>query len=164
MQNTQSLDKKHTTGKSLFWLLPRKTRWEANTKLDDSTMVLLPIDLLLIASQACCIHHMNPAIFESLFGCSTSLSCYVWKQLCRQRLLPSSDPLHLLHALLFLKVYGTEPQLASTFNVSRETYRQRLWPMLEALSMLDEARIFFVGTSKFCYKVVVTHTFPPFCL
>ena len=53
-----------------------------------------------------CSNHVDRK-FRSLFGCSSKHCSQLW-YLLRDNLPTGSEPKHLLCALLFLKVYGTE--------------------------------------------------------
>ena len=103
------------------------------------TMVIHARDLVVIACEGLQRDSLPVGMFEALFGCSPTLLAYVWKKLCRKKLLGANSlPIHLLWTMAFLKQYGTEAAMAAMFHTSRETYRQRIWDMLEAIWNLDE--------------------------
>ena len=78
--------------------------------------------------------------FKTLFGVSTDVVAAVWN-------VTSFDDdinlLHLLWALIFLKTYNKEATLIALVggNVSRKTYRKKVWSVLESLSQKSRALV-----------------------
>ena len=75
--------------------------------------------------------------FRSLFGVSPELCSVIWSRLGGKQV-KSGNPMHLLWALLFLKVYANEDVLSVIAGVSRKTYRKWVWVVVTLLSNLDE--------------------------
>jgi len=79
--------------------------------------------------------------FKAHFGVSIFVVHVVWERLLVEDLLPTrhggARPIHLLWALLFLKVYSTENVLSTMAQTTRKTFREWVWAMLEALSNMD---------------------------
>ena len=50
---------------------------------------------------------------------------------------PNGQCKHLLFALLFLKMYGTEEQNRSIIGLNEKTFRFWVWKYVECLSKLD---------------------------
>ena len=76
------------------------------------------------------MHH-----FRSLFGISPATCSMLWHRLQAHR--PArAQPKHLMWALLFLKVYGTEAALSSMTRSTRKTYRKWVRKMLRSISLL----------------------------
>jgi hypothetical protein len=75
--------------------------------------------------------------WKALFGCSPLICDMIWGTLEKQILLPpKKEPVHLLWALLFLKTYRTEAVCGSVVGKTVKTYRDHVWPMVEAISAL----------------------------
>ena len=71
---------------------------------------------------------------------------YIWAKLNHEQLLPrGAKPHHLLWSLAFLKVYGTEGQMAALFGLTRKTYRQWVWLMIESMYYIDVVSSLFMG-------------------
>ena len=68
--------------------------------------------------------------FRTLFGVSPEVCVDLW-QICKFK--KSTRPKHLLWALLFIKVYATEDVLCSIAHTNRRTFRDWMWPTLEAV-------------------------------
>jgi hypothetical protein len=70
--------------------------------------------------------------FTTLFGISAKVCSVVWN-LCD---FPSgTEPIHLLWAFLFLKVYATEPVLISiVYGPTRKTFRKCVWTIIDELA------------------------------
>lgn len=71
--------------------------------------------------------------FKSLFGISPNMAAVVWN-ICDFP--PGTTGRHLLWALLFLKVYGTEMTLLTLIGgkVCRTTFRKWIWIVIEAIA------------------------------
>jgi hypothetical protein len=83
--------------------------------------------------------------FRSLFGLSANVCSVVWN-LCD---FPTgTEPVHLLWALLFMKVYGTEPVLIAIVGTgpNRKTFRKWVWGVIEEIA----AKAPTVVSSKCC--------------
>jgi len=73
--------------------------------------------------------------YRSFFGCSPTVCGVIWVK-CQGFSL-STQPKHLLWALLFLKCYATEKKLATLVGIScRQHYRETVWPIILKLSFL----------------------------
>ena len=82
-----------------------------------------------------------PRRFRALFGASPAVCSVVWS-LASRSLPPKARPIHLLWALLFLKVYATEHANASLAGVDEKTFRKWAWALLESISNLDVVSCF----------------------
>jgi hypothetical protein len=70
--------------------------------------------------------------FTSLFGISVNICSVVWN-LCDFPI--GIEPIHLLWAFLFLKVYGTEPVLiAIVGGPTRKTFRKCAWSVIDEVA------------------------------
>ena len=74
--------------------------------------------------------------FKAWTGCSPDVCELIWIKYCRG-VLPKRD--YLCLALNFLKCMPTQDEGASSFQLSRPTYRKRLWDTLRYLyARMDE--------------------------
>jgi len=111
--------------------------------IDKVTMAgLLGGDFLLAAQGT--LHRgdvLTHGQFATIFGCSGVIAASLWRKMDREELLPEgARPHHLLWALAFLKVYGTENTMCYLFKTSRKTWREWVWPMIDALFYIDLVR------------------------
>ena len=110
-------------------------------------MALSSHDFMLIGQQAL----NKPSLissrqWESLFHASPAVCAYIWAKLIQQEQLPrGAQPHHLLWCLAFLKVYGTEGQMEALFRITRKTYRQWVWLMMESIYYMDVVSSLFMG-------------------
>jgi hypothetical protein len=75
--------------------------------------------------------------WKALFGCSPLICQTIWGSLLQQGLKPlKAQPIHLLRLLHFLKSYGTETVCSSFLNCDEKTFRNHMWPLLQAISDL----------------------------
>ena len=82
--------------------------------------------------------------FLSLFGATPRIVASIWRKIRREELLPTGGtPVHLLWLLAFLKVYGTEPQLALLFHTTRKMFRDWVWKFVDAIYYLDVVSLLF---------------------
>jgi len=73
--------------------------------------------------------------FRSYYGCSPGVCSVLWDRICA--LCPRGYSFkHLLWALMFLKVYGTESVLVGKIGVDEDTYRDHMWPVVRAIASL----------------------------
>ena len=71
--------------------------------------------------------------FRSFFGVSSKVCSNMWSKY--NDVLPKkSIPKHLLWVLLFLKSYNTEDIAASLAGCDRKTFRNKVWPILKAIT------------------------------
>ena len=77
--------------------------------------------------------------FRELFGCGPRVALIVWRRLVRQDLIPYKERLvHLLWALMHLKIYGKEAEMCSLAGgVSEKTFRKWTWPFVSAIADLE---------------------------
>jgi hypothetical protein len=81
--------------------------------------------------------------WKALFGCSPLICDMIWGTLEKQELVPpKKEPVHLLWALHFLKTYGTEAVCACFLSKTAKTFREHLWPLVEAIAALRVVRRF----------------------
>ena len=80
--------------------------------------------------------------FRGLFGCTPAICAWIWNYFQLKHVLPlEANPNHLLCALLFLKVYGTESTNKSITNYDEKTFRKWTWIFVELLAyQLDVVR------------------------
>lgn len=72
------------------------------------------------------------ARFKSLFGVSPIVCLDLW---CRRLNLPAgATPKHLLWALLYLKVYGSEQVLSGMVHATRKTFRKWVRVMVATIA------------------------------
>lgn len=82
--------------------------------------------------------------FRALFGCSVAVAKVIWDLLNEEDLVPQGGKLiHLLWALLFVKVYPTEETLTSlcgdtTGEPERKTVRKWINLFMESISYLTD--------------------------
>lgn len=101
-------------------------------------MVLVSIYTILGLAGSIAGKRLNPssnedmALFRSLFGVSPRVCLNLWHQ--HINLPPKAKPKHLLWALLYLKVYGTEQALSGMVHVTRKTYRKWVRIMVGAIA------------------------------
>lgn len=77
--------------------------------------------------------------FRSLFGASPSVCSQLWALLAATRP-ASSKPVHLLWAMMFLKIYGSEHVHASLASVDEKTLRKWIWIFVILISRLPLVR------------------------
>jgi len=76
--------------------------------------------------------------FRSFFGVSPSIVVRCWDLLKPTILdLRGVQPVHLLWACMFLKVYGPECTLSAIAKASEKTYRKWVWNIIYAFSNLE---------------------------
>lgn len=73
--------------------------------------------------------------FRSLFGMGPDVCLDLWHR-CRQSMPAKATPKHLLWALHFLKVYGTEANMSSRAKTTRKTFRKWVRKMLGAITAI----------------------------
>jgi len=79
--------------------------------------------------------------FHALFGCSAYICSMLWEYLAENRnILRGAKPVHLLWALLFLKLYNNEEASSLICGCTRKTFRQWVWIVIGALSKLHVVR------------------------
>jgi hypothetical protein len=97
--------------------------------------------------------------WKALFGCSPLICDTIWGTLHLQNIIPpKTDPAHLLWVLYFLKTYGTEPVCGSFVSRTAKTFREHLWPLIEAMSAMRVVRQFKVSP----VTVILTLSFSHF--
>ena len=93
------------------------------------------------------------ATFRSLFGVSPLLCVLLWQQLKTNHLIPNKNsvPMHLLWALLLMKVYPCERVGAILCFCSENTFRQHSWKFISALAQLP-------AVSCYCTMHCLSHS------
>ncbi|GAX24473.1 hypothetical protein FisN_2Hu038 [Fistulifera solaris] len=90
--------------------------------------------------------------FREMFGCSVGVCVSLWNLLKKTESLPpgsTSNKEHLLWALMFLKVYGTEKVMcALAGGVDKDTFRKWSWQFVEAISSLQSFLIIWENRFK----------------
>ena len=75
--------------------------------------------------------------FRAHFGVSPLVCYLVWMLLANAKRLPTgAKPIHLLPALLFMKVYSSEAVLSPKVGMDEKTYREWNWQMIESIASL----------------------------
>lgn len=76
--------------------------------------------------------------FRASFGTSPTVCANLWSKLISHELMPEKGkPIHLLWALMFLKLYCSEPVLAAIAGVHEQTFRKWAWSFVDAISDLQ---------------------------
>jgi len=126
----------------LFHNIPYCKFFTVDYHLHSTMAALVGADFLVAALGT--LHSRNGlhlCQFDAIFGCSDVIAASLWRKLVREELLPErAQPHHLLWALAFLKIYGTEPTMCQLFKTTRKTWRQWVWPMIDALFYIDLVR------------------------
>ena len=87
--------------------------------------------------------------FTALFGLSPKCCCAVWIRLGEKK--PrNGQPVHMLWALLLLKVYATEDVLCAITRVDRKTVRKWAWQLISAISYINEVSRFSMWFCTLC--------------
>ena len=105
-------------------------------------------------------HECSPQYFmqfRSFFGVSPSVGGIFLAKLNPQRE-KRVHPLHLLWALMFLKVYATEVVISSLANVDFKTYRKKCLDRFE-ISLLFKVRLFLLNSKHFIKYFKISNTF-----
>jgi hypothetical protein len=98
--------------------------------------------------------------WKALFGCSPLLCDTIWGTLHLQQLVPpKTGPAHLLWVLYFLKTYGTEPVCTCFVGKTAKTFREHVWPLVEAISALRVVRRVEFAFGDRCW-LLLTISFP----
>ena len=74
--------------------------------------------------------------FSSHFGVCPVIVSIIWASL--ESRLPASTFIHLLWALLFLKVYATESVLSGMVGADEKTYRLHVWRVIQGISNMRQ--------------------------
>lgn len=72
--------------------------------------------------------------FKGLFGCEPKHCVTLWNLISRPF---GARHIHLLYALLFLKVYGTEDEHSVITHVHEQTFRKWSWIFIKLIANLD---------------------------
>jgi hypothetical protein len=105
--------------------------------------------------------------FVSFYGASSRVCHQLWHLLLKAQIMaefPALKQEHLLWALFFLKVYGTENVQASIVAVDEKTYRKWIWIVIEWMSNLDVVSYFRKKNLLFasCFYSPLLFSFPLF--
>jgi hypothetical protein len=74
--------------------------------------------------------------FRAMFGCLPGHCAILWNTINDEHPI-GGEPKHLLYALMFLKVYGTEHVHSSIAKCDEKTFRKWAWAYVELLSNMD---------------------------
>lgn len=86
--------------------------------------------------------------YRHIFGTTPTICSILWGKIKdRNTLPPYARPLHLLCALLFLKVYSTEEVHAALTGLNEKTFRKWSWKFINLIASLDSE----VVTIPYCY-------------
>jgi len=87
------------------------------------------------------VSHRNESgerTFRSFFGVCPKVVCSCWSLLKPAIFeLKGAQPVHLLWACMFLKVYGPEATLAAIARCTEKTYRKWVWNLIYAIAQLE---------------------------
>jgi hypothetical protein len=75
--------------------------------------------------------------FRANFGVGPVVCNFAWKLLRDNGQTNGAEPKHLLYALKWLKIYGTEHVLAGDLRIDEKTLRKWVWRFVYALSDLE---------------------------
>ncbi len=102
-------------------------------------------------------------IFRSHYGCSPTVVMKCWDLMQTHKILPDEKglkPIHLLWALLFLKVYPTGTPLATMTKASEKTTRKWVWAMVESIAALEmhvvSFYVYYWNLNLICLQVVLS--------
>lgn len=100
-------------------------------------------------------------LFKRMYGVSPFVASKTW-ELIGQNLPHHAKPKHMLWALLFLKVYGTEHVHAGIVNVDEQTFRKWSCAFVKLISKLDLVSfnailLYFIGFT--CSKPKILTSF-----
>ena len=80
---------------------------------------------------------MSDRKFKSHFGASPQICADIWQMINpREEISSYAKPVHLLWALMLIKVYATEEVLSGIAGVTEKTFRKWAWKFIEATSNL----------------------------
>ena len=79
--------------------------------------------------------------FRSCFGTTPDTCADLWF-LCYNHFRPTTRPVHLLWALMFMKNYDTEENNASRAGVHEDTFRDWVWHIIRIISNVNYVIIF----------------------
>jgi hypothetical protein len=93
--------------------------------------------------------------FRSLFGCSPLVCSTMYNKLVEQNLVTEKDRvLHLMWALVFLKLYSSENALCTLLKCSEKTLRKWVWYFLDKCSQIDLVRTYIYSLRSTIFKCV----------
>lgn len=73
--------------------------------------------------------------FRGLFGTTPPICSFIWARIAaRNAHPPYSQPVHLLYALIFLKLYGTEEENKALTGKDEKTFRKWSWTYIELMA------------------------------
>ena len=90
--------------------------------------------------------------FCAHFGTTLQICKKLWKMLdpCNQ-IHKKAKLKHLLWALVFMKIYGTETVLSSLVGVSEKIFRKWVWLFIEAISYLKSEVVSYLLFCNFLF-------------
>jgi DDE superfamily endonuclease len=95
--------------------------------------------------------------FISMFGAAPNVVTATWNKLVIQDLLPASpvvQPVHLLWALLQIKVYPTDQVLGILLNVHTDTFRKYVWVVLSCIPSIKNVVSKYIYFLIYLYKYI----------
>ena len=98
--------------------------------------------------------------FRSLFGTIPEVCAAIWNRLVFDDESPLIRPVHLLWALMFMKLYSKEAALCKLARVSRSTFRKFVWFVIPRIAHLKSDVVCFLFAPFHCY----CNSFLPFLL
>ena len=94
--------------------------------------------------------------FNSFFGVNPIIVSVVWSMLIDNQMCSRSpNPVHLLWALLFLKLYDTTSNLAALARCDEKTFRKWSWFYIESIANLDSQVV-----SRCCFRLSCWSMYP----
>ena len=73
--------------------------------------------------------------FQELFGCGPGVALKVWNLIFE--VFPDESIIHMMWALMFLKMYGKESAMSSMAGVDEKTYRKWVWIFVFKIADLE---------------------------
>lgn len=120
--------------------------FKMTTITTNSQSLFSSFHFLFLASNFPCFQKrssiLSDRIFRSFFGATPSVCSILWSLLKPQER-ETNDPNHLLWALVFLKVYGTEEVNSSLVGTTVKTFRKWSLHMVRCISELNIVSFIF---------------------
>ena len=90
--------------------------------------------------------------FSAYFGATPLVCSYIWRGLYYRNYIPKGGyAIHLLWALMFLKLYGHECTMAPIAGVTEKTFRKYCWSFVKQISKLKP----FIVSINFYFSVTL---------
>lgn len=113
------------------WVFEKKTHFRGVRR---STMVICSPEAFRLLAKSI-TNTRSERGYKAKFGASPDVCCDLWERLQPTRP-KKSLPKHLLWAMLFLKLYATEPVLSDMVGTTRKTFRHWSWRLVQSIQKL----------------------------